>query len=163
MPNGVIISVESVDWCPQKLRDSIREELDDIGVESAFPKPFCALEETGTPVIDQFVREFQIGRPLLKAKVTDGVVRDVEVSRGSPCGSTWVTAHEVKGLRADDLDREVWRSHRGYPCTATTHIDPEMGEMFLNLSGQIILDAVRDAISLTHEKPLVRRAERVSQ
>lgn len=144
---GVIVPMEDVDWCPQKLRQNLKTELDAIGIESAFPKPFCALEENGGPIVDQFVREFQIGRPRLEAKIHDGVIREVEVIRSSPCGSTWFTAHEIKDMKIGDLDQIIWRSHRGYPCTASTHIDPETGEPFLNLSGQRILDAVHNAIS----------------
>ncbi len=157
---GVIVPIEDVGWCPQKLHQGLKKELDEMGVESAFPKPFCAIEENGTPVIDSFVKEFRIGRPQLAAKVRDGFIREVKVTRSAPCGSTWFTAHEITNLRVDNLDKAVWKSHRGYPCTASTHIDPETGLPFLNLSGQIILDAVHNALSMEHETaPLVRRRD----
>jgi len=157
---GVIVPIEDVGWCPQKMHQSLKKELDEMGVESAFPKPFCALEENGSPVIDSFVREFKIGRPQLAAKICDGVICEVKVVRSAPCGSTWFTAHEINKLKIDSLDKVVWKSHRGYPCTAGMHIDPETGEPFLNLSGQIILDAVHNALSMEHETaPLIRRRD----
>jgi hypothetical protein len=158
---GVIVPIEDVGWCPQKLSQRLKKELDEIGVESAFPKPFCTLEESGSPVIDKFVKELGVGRPQLAAKICDGVISEVKVIRSTPCGSTWFTAHEIKGLKVDDtLDKVVWKSHRGYPCTASTHIDPETEQPFLNLSGQIILDAIHDALSMEHETtPLIKRRD----
>lgn len=160
---GVIVPVEDVGWCPQKIQSNLEKELTDMKVESVFPRPFCALEESGSQVIDRFVREYRIGRPRFEIKVKDDLILDVDVVRSAPCGSSWFTAHELKSMRiTDDLDRVVWRSHRGYPCTASMHIDPETGEPFLNKSGQLVVEAVHDAVSAAKnlkDTPLITTSE----
>jgi hypothetical protein len=155
---AIIVPIEEIDWCPQKIQRNLEKELLDLGVESAFPKPFCTLTERGTPIIDNFVRKYKIGRPYFELKIKNGLIIDVTIKRSAPCGSSWFTGHEIKNIRIKDLDRTIWRSHRGYPCTASMHIEPESGQPFLNISGQIVLDSIHDAMlkaTLKEEMPII--------
>ncbi len=116
---GIVVPIEDVGWCSQKIQRNIEKELIDMDVESSFPKPFCMMEESGKPIIDTFVKEYKIGRPHLEITIRKDRIIDVEVLRSAPCGSSWFTAHEIKDTNLNDLDRTIWRSHRGYPCTAS--------------------------------------------
>ncbi|MGQ9468948.1 MAG: DUF166 family protein [Nitrososphaerales archaeon] len=40
-------------------------ELRDFGIEYAFPKPFCSLEESGKKIVDEFIRRYKIGKPMI--------------------------------------------------------------------------------------------------
>lgn len=61
-------------------------------MESAFPKPFCELDETGAGVIDQFVKRYKIGKPSLELELKDDIITNTKVLRCAPCGSTWYIA-----------------------------------------------------------------------
>ncbi len=63
------------------------------------PVTMCSLEDTtGTPEIDQFARVF--GRPSFELKLAeDGILQNIHVKRGSPCGSTVAAGAELAGQR----------------------------------------------------------------
>jgi len=58
---AVIAPIDNSHWIPPGLGKQIEKELAEIGVASAFPKPFCALEKTGNPYIDMFAENFGRG------------------------------------------------------------------------------------------------------
>ena len=143
---AVIVPLENRNWCPLGLRRQLEESLAEIGVECAFPKPFCSLEETGKPVIDSFVRRYRIGKPILKVKTAGDRIADVQVLRSAPCGSTWYVAQQVRWTRISGLDDAVAMAHHSFPCTASMDIDPEVGEPILHVAGYAIREAVKQAV-----------------
>jgi hypothetical protein len=61
----------------------------------AFPT-MCSLQPTtGIPEIDEFARHF--GCPIYETVLEDGIVSDIKLVRSSPCGSSLVGAHFIKG------------------------------------------------------------------
>ncbi len=73
---AVIVSIENRSWCPTGLRRQLEEELEKTGVEHAFPKSFCSIDESGKPVIDGFVKRYKIGKPPVEVEVTDDMISD---------------------------------------------------------------------------------------
>jgi thymidylate synthase len=76
------------------IRKQMEEKCSEIGLECAFPKPFCTLElEKGKPTISRFIEETKVGRPLLEISTMkigkDEVIEYAAVRRSAPCGSTW--------------------------------------------------------------------------
>jgi len=61
---AIIVPVSDPDWVPYGLQKQIEEELEEMGIASTFPRPFCSLEEVGDPWIDACARHF--GLPLLR-------------------------------------------------------------------------------------------------
>jgi hypothetical protein len=59
---ALIVSVEEPGWAPSGLQKQIHEQLESIGVECEFPKPFCSLTLTNKPKIDMFVK-FGFSKP----------------------------------------------------------------------------------------------------
>ncbi len=58
------------------------------------------------------------GRPEIRVKVKDGIISDLKVIRGSPCGSTW---HMAKGLVGTDIAAAPSKGGlliQQYPCRA---------------------------------------------
>ena len=143
---GIIVPIENRNWCPRGLKRQLEEKLQDIGIEHAFPKPFCSLEETGSPVIDGFIERYKIGKPLVEVEVTDGMISNAWVTRSAPCGSTWYVAQQIKKSRITQIVDTVAIAHHAYPCTASMDIDPEFNEPILHIAGYNIRGAVKDAI-----------------
>lgn len=150
---ALIVPVEDFVEVPSGLRKQLEEECGGLGLESAFPKPFCSLEpDEERPLISRFVEEFKVGRPKLEVSIIEKGRRETigstVVLRSAPCGSTWYVARKLLGV---DLRREVIydvvaKAHHSYPCTATMAVDPEVKEPILHIGGYIIREEVEKAI-----------------
>jgi hypothetical protein len=141
---AVIAPIDNPNWIRPGLRRQIQRELTEVGVASAFPKPFCSLEETGNHYIDMFAKHF--GRPKLQVEVREGLISGVQVKRGAPCGSTWFIAEKLIGVEASKqkVREEVAKTHHAYPCLASMIIDPELEDTVLHKSQYIIREAVEE-------------------
>jgi hypothetical protein len=143
---AVIVPVEDPKWMSLGLQGEIEKQLTEMGVESAFPKPFCSLEETGKPVIDSFIEETKIGRPLMRVSLKGSRVSDTEVLRSTPCGCTWYIAEQIKNHPLKGLEERIALSHHSYPCTASMEDDPVLKEKILHKAGWMAREAVKQAI-----------------
>lgn len=143
---AVIAPIDDPSWIPPGLRRQIEEELAKTGVASAFPKPFCSLEKVGDRHIEAFADRF--GCPKLKIRVGGGVIREVRVERGAPCGSTWFIAEKLVGVEVSRqrVQDETARAHHAYPCLASMKVDPELGDTILHESQYLIRGAVEEAL-----------------
>ncbi|WXG46521.1 MAG: DUF166 domain-containing protein [Candidatus Atabeyarchaeum deiterrae] len=143
---AVIIPIEDPKWMSRGLQGEIENQLSAMGVESAFPKPFCSLEKLGTPVIDSFVSELRIGRPLMRVALKGARIMEAEVLRSAPCGSTWYIAEQIKNHPLKGLEERIALSHHSYPCTASMENDPVLKEKILHKAGYMAREAVKKAI-----------------
>ena len=144
---AVIIAICNQDWLPPGLRGQVRDELEEKGISYAFPKPFCSLTEVGDPTIDEFARMF--GKPELRIEVRGGIIRSVEVLRGSPCGSTWYVAEKLVGLPVEPREalwEEIAKAHHVYPCLGSMVVDPELGDTVLHVAQYLLREAVEKAL-----------------
>ncbi len=149
---AVIVPLENRNWCPRGLQRQLGNSLKEIGVEYAFPKPFCTLEETGRPTIDSFARRYAIGKPVVEVKIARGVITDARVLRSAPCGSTWYVAQQIRWTKIADMEDTVAVAHHAFPCTASMDVDPEIGEPILHVAGYATREAVKSAIKRAQEK-----------
>jgi len=150
---GLIVPIEDFMDVPSGLRMQLEEICADLGLESAFPKPFCSLEPLKeNPTISRLISELKIGRPKLEVSTVkrgdSEVIASVMVKHSAPCGSTWYIAKKLIGV---DIEREtlhdaVCRAHHSYPCTATINIDLEAKEPILHIGGHIIQEEVKRAL-----------------
>lgn len=148
---AVIVPIEDPTWVPPGLRAQVKETLDSIGVESAFPKPFCTLEPGEGDLIDEFIDTYKIGRPICYADVKDNVIAEIGPLRSAPCGCTWYVSQKVRGKSLDDLDAlfdEVAKAHHSYPCTASMAKDREVGDALLHVAGYNARYAVCGAVGI---------------
>jgi hypothetical protein len=150
---GLIVPVEDFAEVPPGLKTQLSEECGRLGLESAFPKPFCSLEPSeDKPIISRFVTELKIGRPSLNMTTvaTGGSVfiQSAAVRRSAPCGSTWYVAKKLLGVevKTDVLYEAVAKAHHSYPCTATMAADSEAKEPILHIAGYIIRREVERAL-----------------
>lgn len=150
---GLIVPVEDFNEVPSGLKKQVEDKCCELGLESAFPKPFCSLEPAeDKPVISRFVNEIMVGKPLLEILTAKWgkheVIESVTVKRSVPCGSTWYVARKLVGVekRREILYDAIAKAHHSYPCTATMNVDPEMKEPILHVGGYIIREAVEKAL-----------------
>ncbi len=143
---AVIVPLENRNWCHRGLQRQLEKSLNEMDIEFAFPKPFCTLEETGSPVLDSFVRRYKIGKPLVNLKLVKDRITDAQIIRSAPCGSTWYVAQQIKWTNISDIENNVAVAHHSFPCTASMDVDPEIGEPILHVAGYSIREAVKGAI-----------------
>jgi len=146
---AVIAPIDDPNWIRSGLAKQIQRDLAEIGVASAFPKPFCSLEKMGNLYIDTFAEYF--GRPELEMETSRGLIGRVQVKRGAPCGSTWFIAEKLIGLETSQqrVREEVAKAHHAYPCLASMIIDPELRDTILHKSQYIIREAVEEKKKVT--------------
>lgn len=150
---ALIVPVEDFVKVPVGLRKQVVEKCTELGLEYAFPKPFCTLEPSeDKPVISRFVNEMGIGRPKLELSTVqrgkNEVIESTIVKRSAPCGSTWYVARKLLGVdtKKETLYDAIAKAHHSYPCTATMEIDPEAKEPILHIGGYTIREEVEKAL-----------------
>jgi len=150
---GLIVPIEDFTKVPSGLRKQMEESCQELGLENAFPKPFCSLKSAeDKPMISRFVIELKVGRPSLEISTVNRgkyeVIDSAIVKRSAPCGSTWYVARKLIGVetRREILYDAVAKAHHSYPCTATMAVDPEVKEPILHIGGYIIREEVEKAL-----------------
>jgi hypothetical protein len=144
---AVIAPSEDSKKTPAGVLEQLRKELEPKGVEFEAPKPFCALEKTGKPVIDAFV-DMGFGKPVLRIEMSpDGkMFIGAGVLRDAPCGSTWFVAKKLGWTDLPGYKETISGAHHSYPCTASMDKDPQIGDTILHKAGYIIREAVEDGM-----------------
>ncbi len=156
---ALIAPIEDWQELPTGVKKQMEEKCREQGLECAFPKPFCTLEpEVDKPTIARFIRETNVGRPLLEVSTTkigkDEVIEYAAVRRSAPCGSTWYVARKLAGVstKKEILYDAIAKAHHSYPCTATMSTDPETKEPILHIGGFTIREEVDKALRKAKEK-----------
>ena len=150
---GLIVPIEDFNEVPSGLKKQVEEKCRKLGLENAFPKPFCSLETAeDKPLISRFVTELRVGRPSLEISTSRrGKRESIEstiVRRSAPCGSTWYVAKKLTGVERikEVLYDAIAKAHHSYPCTATMNVDPEVKEPILHVAGYTIREEVEKAL-----------------
>ena len=141
-----IAPIESPEWIRPGLTSQVTRECARFGMESAFPKPFCALDPQ-TPVLTQFCEEYKVGRPALMIEVEGGAVASVEVPRGAPCGLTNWCAKRMPGQALEAFERKAVELLHLRPCLATQVLDPATGDTIMHASIHLMEDAAQGALA----------------
>ena len=151
---GVIAPIENNAWFSQGLKGQVKDELLRDGIGSAYPKNFCTLtkntygyresaESYECEIITEFANYF--GQPAFKVDVDpeSGILKDVEIVRCSPCGSTHHAVNKMKGLHVDEVIPRAGLICMQFRCLASMqmeHIDKDLYNTLMHLSGQIFND-----------------------
>jgi hypothetical protein len=156
---ALIAPIEDWQEFPTGVRKQMEQKCAELGLECAFPKPFCTLEpEKNKPTIARFIEETKVGRPLLEISTTaigkDEVIEYVAVRRSAPCGSTWYVARKLLGVstKQDVLYDAIAKAHHSFPCTATMVTDPETKEPILHIGGFTIREEVDKALEKSRKQ-----------
>ena len=130
---GLIVPIEDPNWMKPGLQRQLEYACAEQGIETAFPRPFCALAPQ-TPVITTFAEAFGVGVPELRFEMAEGKVSAVEVLRGAPCGLTDYVAQQLLEQSVADMKEQVALFHHTYPCTGSTQVDPTLGRASFELA-----------------------------
>ncbi len=154
---SVIAPIDSQAWLPVGLARQLRGWLDRMGVACVTPIPFCSLTEThsGTlrlrepyddPLIAEFARHF--GRPAFEIAVDkpNGRITDITVTRDACCGCARFVAEKLAGEAVPDALEQGGLHHHHYPCQASMGIDPLFGDTLMHVSGNLMKDAIKEAL-----------------
>jgi hypothetical protein len=154
---AVIAPIDNVAWLPVGLARQLREWLDRMGVPCVTPKPFCSLTEThynalrhkesyDDPLIREFARVY--GMPAFRATVDEQtrVITHIEVTRDACCGCARYVAEKLTGTPVDDALEDGGLHHHHYPCQASMGIDVQYGDTLMHISGNLMKDALKDAL-----------------
>lgn len=76
----------------------------------------CDIECSGDRIIDEFASGF--GRPEVRINTDNGMVTNVKIIRGAPCGSTWHMAKGLVGTKIDEAPARAGLLIQQYPCRA---------------------------------------------
>jgi hypothetical protein len=144
--HAVICPIDDPSWLPKGLENQIKSELDEMGVTSFYPRPFCSLLPVGVRPIDEFTRFF--GAPLLEIRVSEGVVDEVVVIRGAPCGSTWLMAEKLRGIGANEASKKASILVQIYPCLASRRLDRILGDAPIHVAGRLAEVSVAKALKI---------------
>lgn len=144
---ALLVPQEEPTWVRPGLMGQVTRACSRFGIESASPKPFCALEPM-TPVISQFCREYRAGHPELELECHGGLIATARCLRSSPCGLTAWAAGQLAGMPCDAslLQRLADLLHQR-PCLASMAMDRELGDTIMHASMDILRSAGRKALS----------------
>jgi hypothetical protein len=151
---GLIVPIEDFQEVPSGLKKQVEEKCQELGIEVAFPKPFCSLEPSRDKLlVTRFVECFRVGRPIFEISIGNSSGREIveyaRTVRSAPCGSTWYIAKKLVGTqtRRNILYDVIAKAHHSYPCTATMNVDPDAKEPILHMGGFIVREQVEKALS----------------
>ena len=144
---GIIVPVEHPDWVSGAAIATARKLCEKMGIEIAFPKPFCALCPPKGSVLDDFRERYHIGAPRVSISVADGRIAEARVEVSAACGATYYIARWLEGRSvSDDLAMDVVakRMH-SYPCTASMEREAELhGDTTMHVAGEAHLAMLDD-------------------
>lgn len=160
---AVIAPIDNNNSLPPGLVQQLKQWLENMGVESVFPKPFCSLTETTynqKPLLTSYdiepVREFAryYGRPQFNIDVEDGRISQIEVTRDAACGCARSVAEGLVGVEVDESIEKTGMLHHHFPCLASMNQDADYHDTLMHVSGHILQDSVKEEIK-NHLSPTV--------
>ncbi|MFW9821805.1 MAG: DUF166 domain-containing protein [Candidatus Thorarchaeota archaeon] len=171
---AVIVPIEDPKWVPAGLQTQVLKEFEGNGIQAAFPKPFCALNNQldvynkvgfnltkDHDYIHEFINYFKIGLPIVSFLLSkDGEsIEDVCVLQSAPCGSSYYVCQQLKakyfknGKSGDlSLNERISKAHHAYPCNASMDQDSILKDSILHVGGYLIRNAVRRELNLEEQE-----------
>lgn len=154
---AVIAPIDNVAWLPVGLARQLGEWLTRLDVACVTPKPFCSLSQThynvlryrvayDHPLIREFAHHF--GQPAFKVTINSEKqsIADVEVTCDTGCGCGRYVAEKLRDTQLSESVMTSGLLHHHYPCQASMGIDTQYQDTLMHISGNIMKDAVQDAI-----------------
>jgi hypothetical protein len=154
---SVIAPIDNQAWLPFGLARQLRGWCAEVGAACVTPMPFCSLTESHFNALrlkesydDELIRDFarHFGRPEFRVEVDKErkVIKDVEVVRDACCGCARFTALQLVDAPLAEAVERAGLHHHHYPCRASMGIDPLFGDTLLHVSGNLMKDALKEAL-----------------
>lgn len=153
---AVLAPIDRNSAMPPGLVSQVRAWLEEMDVDSLFPKPFCSLTETqcnrsplvktyDIPLIARFARHF--GRPTFGITVEGDRIAQVRVVRDAACGCARHVSRGLAGERLEDAAERAGMLHHHYPCLASMDQDGDYNDTLMHVSGNFLKDAIQEEVS----------------
>ena len=153
---NIIAPIDNTDWLPDGLARQLSTQLTMMDTVIVFPKPFCSLTEDSynvreqavsfdSPWIAEFARHF--GRPVFQIKCDNGRISGAKVRRDAACGCARDVARQLIGVDIQDAIIQTGLFQHHYPCLATMRVDFTLGEPLIQVSGNLMRQAVETEIT----------------
>jgi hypothetical protein len=168
---AVIIPIENPKWVPSGLQVQVLHNFEKLGIQAAFPKPFCSLSKEineynkesiniskNHNLIHDFMEHYKIGEPVLSFLLSPDkkTILDSCILRSAPCGSTYYILQQLKAKYINNgalsLNERVSKAHHSYPCNASMEQDLILKDTILHVGGYLIRNAIRKALGLEIEE-----------
>jgi hypothetical protein len=144
---ALIVPADASHWLKPGLRKQLREILEDLHMEYAFPKPYCSLDyDEDHPLINRALSYFRIGTPTVEVDLKGTTIHTARCIRSAPCGSTWYICEKLKNVCIDDVVETISSAHHSFPCNASMNKDAELKDTPLHEAGYIVRKAVLTAL-----------------
>lgn len=154
---AVIAAIDREEWLPKGLAGQLARRFADHHVAAVFPKPLCSLTEESSglregkvtyqsPLISEFARHFGLPSFEITCDRETGLIRSVTVLRDACCGCARAVAQGLKGVHPDKAEETAGLAHHHHPCMASMGVDPEFSDTLMHVSGNLLKDAVREAL-----------------
>jgi hypothetical protein len=148
---ALIAPIEDPTWIRPGLQRQVSGACAAAGIESAFPRPFCHLEPA-TPVIEEFSRAYEVGRPEFKFTVNGGKIVKAEMVRGALCGACEKVAEGLVGMSlSEDVVQAAGVLHHTFPCMASMAMVEELGDTLMHESIRMVKGGVKKALEEAEE------------
>lgn len=143
---AVIAPADNRVWLPPGLAKQIQRKLETMGVDMAYPVPFCSLTEKDSQ--NQYIREFAkyFGTPEMDIDLDKDRIKRVSVIRGAPCGCSPYVADGLVGVWERDAVEKAGLLHHQYPCLSTMVMDQEFEDTLMHRGGLMTKLAVEKGI-----------------
>ncbi|ACL06547.1 Protein of unknown function DUF166 [Desulfatibacillum aliphaticivorans] len=108
-----------------------------------FTPPTCC----GLPRNDELgAYACSFGAPEVEAAVEDGVVKEIRVIRGAPCGATWEAAQDVLGKPVEEAGVAIGLKVQFYCVADPAGWDPIYGKSPVHFAGHVHQAALEKAL-----------------
>ena len=145
---AVIVGIDRRSVAPPGLVGQVRRRLQKMGIDSAWPMPFCSLAPTPGqhPLIREFAQRY--GRPELTCTVQNNRIASCQIVREAPCGNTRYIVSHLVGVEASQAAEQCGLLHHYYPCWGGMETDPVHGtHTLLHIAATMALKSVQHALS----------------
>jgi thymidylate synthase len=152
---AAIYPVEDGTWISSRQQMNLQMRLKKAGIQYAFPRPFCSLNKEDNPekkIINKFIDQFRIGRPIINLSTKDGKILKTEIVRSSPCGAThfitqYLRNEQLNTWNLDPLAKRITVSLNKYPCIASHSRDEVLAGITRVMADKIAHDTLQRAFS----------------
>lgn len=149
----VLAPIEDWHLMPEGLRRQLAGELDELGIGSEFPKPFCQLDGSKHPLIREFSEK--LGRPRFEIEKSGGTISTVRTIRDTPCGSARFVATKLVGVDIPRSKEKAVRAHLDYPCLAGMDPDPILKKDIMQTAADCLAEEIARCLGEGAEPPAV--------
>ncbi len=136
------LSADLADRCLQENIPIIASGKKIVGKNVIMPPTCCGLARQEG--LGKYGENF--GAPEFEIEIEDGIISDIKVTRGAPCGASWESAKRLIGHPAADAIRKIGLETQFFCYADPAGWDPIYGKSPVHFAGRIHSKGLQKAI-----------------